>query len=71
MHPALARLRSALRRGPRSVDEACDDEGTVCSWDAMRAVYEEQAARGEPEAIRGLELIERERWPSSGRPRER
>ena len=36
----------------------------------MRAVYEEQAARGIPEAIRGLARIEQGRWPTSGRPRE-
>ncbi len=71
MHPALARLRSILRRDPRSVDEACDDEGSACSWDAMRVVYEEQAEQGVPEAVRGLELIEQDRWPSNGRPRER
>lgn len=43
----------------------------ACSWDRMRAVYEEQAERGVPEAVRGLELIEHDRWPSSGRPRTR
>jgi hypothetical protein len=43
----------------------------ACSWDVLRAVYEEQAARGVPEAIRGLALIEQDRWPSSGRPRQR
>ena len=31
----------------------------------------EQAERGDPEAGRGLELIEQDRWPSSGRPRGR
>jgi hypothetical protein len=35
----------------------------------MREVYRQQAERGDPEAIRGLELIEQDRWPSSGRPR--
>jgi hypothetical protein len=42
--------------------------GPACSWEAMRQVYIEQAARGIPEAIRGLELIEQGRWPRSGRP---
>ena len=28
------------------------------------------AARGVPEAVRGLELIEQGRWPTSGRPRD-
>jgi hypothetical protein len=36
----------------------------------MRATYEEQAARGVPEAVRGLELIEQECWPTTGRPRD-
>jgi len=33
----------------------------------MAAVYRAQAARGDAEAIRGLELIEQGRWPGSGR----
>jgi hypothetical protein len=37
----------------------------------MRAVYQEQADRGDADAVRGLELIEQDRWPSSGRPRGR
>jgi hypothetical protein len=45
--------------------------GDACSWEAMRAVYQEQADRGDPDAVRGLELIEQGRWPSSGRPRGR
>ena len=36
----------------------------------MRKVYEEQAARGVPEAVRGLERIHEGRWPSSGRRRD-
>jgi hypothetical protein len=44
--------------------------GAACSWDAMRLTYEEQAARGIPEAIEGLELIEQGRWPTSGRRRD-
>jgi hypothetical protein len=62
------RLRTlrTLRREPISPARA---DGEACSWEAMAAVYREQAARGEPEAIRGLALIEQDRWPSSGRPR--
>ena len=71
MHQALTRLRVAFGRDPRRIDETCADESRACSWDAMRSVYEEQAARGVPEARRGLELIEQGRWPSSGRLRER
>jgi hypothetical protein len=37
----------------------------------MRAVYEEQARRGDPEAIKGLQLIDQDCWPSSGQPRGR
>jgi hypothetical protein len=68
MVDVYARLRAMLRRSPRTVD-AGGESGAACSWDAMRATYEEQAARGVPEAVRGLELIEQDRWPSSGRPR--
>jgi hypothetical protein len=49
--------------------ETCEDEHVVCAWDAMRAVYEAQAARGVPEAIRGLERIREDRWPTSGTAR--
>ena len=69
MPAVLTRLRSRLRR-PRDPSAAACEVGAACSWDAMRATYEEQAARGVPEAVRGLELIERDRWPTSGRPRE-
>jgi hypothetical protein len=44
------------------------EERASRSLDAMRQVYEEQAARGIPEAIEGLALIEQGLWPSSGRP---
>ncbi len=46
-------------------------DSEACSWDAMCRVYREQAARGVAEAVRGLELIEQDRWPSSGSPRRR
>ncbi len=39
--------------------------------DQLRAVYEEQAALGIPEAVRGLERMDRGRWPSDGSPRKR
>lgn len=68
MADVFARLRARLRRSTRTGD-AGGESGDACSWDAMRATYEEQAARGVPEAVRGLELIEQDRWPSSGRPR--
>jgi len=68
MHQAIARLRATLRREPERADPRSVD-AIACSWDSMRRTYEEQAARGVPEAIRGLELIEQDRWPSSGRPR--
>ena len=69
MHTALSRLRASLRR----TGTAERDQRTVaraCSWDVMRATYEEQAARGVPEAVRGLEMIEAGRWPTTGRQRE-
>lgn len=69
MPDLLARLRSTLRRPRRREPSSCET-AAACSWEAMRETYEEQAARGIPEAIRGLELIEQGRWPSSGRPRE-
>ena len=69
MHTALSRIRAALRRSDMPVEDA-RVSGAACSWDEMRATYEEQAARGVPEAVRGLELIEEGRWPTSGRPRE-
>lgn len=69
MHTALTRLRATLRRSPSPQrDEATS--AAACSWEELRATYEEQAARGVPEAIRGLELIEQDRWPTSGRPRD-
>jgi hypothetical protein len=43
----------------------------ACTWDALRAVYEEQAARGVPEAIVGLERMNAGCWPSDGAPRTR
>jgi hypothetical protein len=69
MPDVLTRLRARLRRSPRSTAAACETSA-ACSWDVMRATYEEQAARGVPEAVHGLELIEQDRWPTSGRPRE-
>ncbi|MGD8485912.1 MAG: hypothetical protein PVG27_01240 [Chloroflexota bacterium] len=69
MPDVLARLRTRIRRAPREAAET--RAGAACSWEAMRAVYEEQARRGVPEAKRGLERIEQGRWPTSGRPRER
>jgi hypothetical protein len=69
MHSALTRLGSILRRSNAS-DAAARADAAACSWDVMRATYEEQAARGVPEAVRGLELIEEGRWPTSGRPRD-
>ena len=69
MHTALTRLRARFGRPMlSSMDDAGD--GAACSWDELRATYEEQAARGVPEAIEGLELIEQGRWPSSGRHRD-
>ena len=41
----------------------------ACSWDELRATYEEQAAPGVPEAACGLELMNDGRWPSDGSPR--
>ena len=70
MPDLLVRLRSRLRR-PGTPDAQATEIGAACSWDRMRAVYEEQAARGVPEAIEGLEMIEQDRWPTSGRRRER
>jgi hypothetical protein len=69
MHQALTRLRARLRRSTSSPVQGTT-QGAACSWDEMRATYEEQAARGIPEAIEGLERIEQGRWPSSGRPRD-
>jgi len=65
-----SRLRAALgRRRSRSRTPLADAD--ACSWEAMRVVYQQQAARGDPDAIRGLMLIEQDRWPSDGRPRAR
>jgi hypothetical protein len=69
MHTALTRLRTLLRR-PAATGAEDGDLGAACSWDMLRATYEEQAARGIPEAVRGLELIDQGRWPTSGRPRD-
>jgi hypothetical protein len=69
MHSALTRLRVLLRR-PTTSDANEEAPGAACSWDAMRLTYEEQAARGIPEAIEGLELIKQGRWPTSGRRRD-
>jgi hypothetical protein len=68
MPDAASRLRALLHRPVRRAAVATGP-AAVCSWEAMRAVYREQAERGDPGAIRGLELIEQDRWPSSGRPR--
>ena len=76
----MERLRASIARWARpsrsgSGEAFCTTEPsatlapTECSWDALREVYEEQAARGVPEAVRGLELIQQDRWPTSGRPR--
>jgi hypothetical protein len=70
MHRVIARLGSALGRDSEPLEGTSEAEARACSWEAMRAVYQEQAARGEPEAIRGLERIEQGRWPTSGRPRQ-
>jgi hypothetical protein len=69
MEMAFGRLRALLRNPGRSRAAARQDE-TACSWSALRATYQEQAARGNPQAIEGLKLIEQGRWPSSGRRRE-
>ena len=71
MQRAIARLRSRLGRGPRQLVVGTEDGAEACAWEAMRATYQEQAARGVPEAVRGLELIEQDRWPASGQPRNR
>ncbi len=72
MDGIFARLGMVLgRHDPRSAATDHHDAPAACSWEAMREVYQEQAARGVPEAIAGLELIEQGRWPRSGRPRER
>jgi hypothetical protein len=68
MPDAASRLRALLHRSARPKGVAEGSEAS-CSWEAMREVYRQQAERGDPEAIRGLELIEQDRWPSSGRPR--
>jgi len=68
MPDVLMRLRATFQRDPGA---ASVETGRACSWDAMKAIYEAQAQRGVPEALRGLELIEQDRWPTSGRPRER
>jgi len=70
MPAAVSRLRTLLRR-PAPKPVATKGSAEACSWDALRTVYREQAQKGDPEAIRGLELIEQDRWPSSGRPRGR
>lgn len=57
-------MRPVLSGG--AVDDA--EERVLRSVEALREVYEQQAARGIPEAIEGLALIEQGRWPSSGRP---
>ena len=69
MHLALTRLRALLRSSNQS-DADVRHDAAACSWDQMRVTYEEQAARGVPEAIHGLQLIEQGRWPTSGRPRD-
>jgi hypothetical protein len=68
MHTAIERLRTAWRQriGRRDPARAEDDH---CAGDALCATYEEQAARGVPEAIHGLALIREGRWPGSGQPR--
>jgi|GEM_PF-6838023 len=71
MNRIIARLRPLFDRGRRGTGAPCEEDADACSWDRMRAVCEEQAARGDPEAVRGLDLIEQDRWPSSGRPRAR
>ena len=57
-------IRPAL--SGHAVDEA--EERVLASVDALREIYEQQAARGIPEAIEGLALMDQGRWPSSGRP---
>jgi hypothetical protein len=69
MHRTLTRLRARFRR-PTSPPAQGTAQGAACSWDELRATYEEQAARGISEAIEGLERIEQGRWPTSGRPRD-
>jgi hypothetical protein len=61
----IADLLGATLSG-REVDAA--EERASASIAAMRDVYEEQAARGIPEAIEGLAMLEQGRWPSTGRP---
>jgi hypothetical protein len=70
MPDPVSRLRALLRR-PVPRPAATGRSDAACSWEALRAVYREQAGRGDPEAVRGLELMEQDRWPSSGRPRGR
>jgi len=65
MHQAIARSRVKLNREPDRDDLLCGD-AVAYSWDTMRGTYEEQWARGAPEAARGLKMIEQGRWPSSG-----
>ena len=50
----------------REVDAA--EARALGSMEAMRRVYEMQAARGIPEAVKGLAMLDQGRWPSSGRP---
>ena len=68
MHRVLPRLRARFGRSNATTD--APTQADACAWDAMRATYEEQAARGVPEAVRGLELIREDRWPTSGRHRD-
>jgi len=63
-----AGLRRRMLRRPRQPERLASAE---CSWDTMREVYQAQADRGVREAERGLRLIEQDRWPSSGQPRQR
>jgi hypothetical protein len=68
VHGLIARIRGALERATGRAARN-DGAGEACAWDALHATYREQAARGVPEAIAGLERIEQGRWPSSGRRR--
>jgi hypothetical protein len=70
MDTALRRLRAFLRTPGRSRPAVRQAED-ACAWDVLRATYQEQASRGIPQAIEGLQRIEQGRWPSSGRRRQR
>ena len=71
MDMALGRVRAFLRTPGTSRPALRQARKPACAWDVLRSTYEEQAARGIPQAIEGLERIEQGRWPSSGRRRER